>query len=421
MSIARRFDLSNSLIHFFRNVDCSAKVDSYFVAPEIFGFGNIVEDDKYSSIFLLRSAIRNAYLWATWSYRKNSRAIYGPYPATCFSEMPIAAFLKSVQSRKRSNSPISHHALVLEKTELYELGARPVIYGLSTNATLPRSNNGGPRMIDRDVLPICEQYRYVTYNPANNRPVDWSHEREWRLPFTDEAFITSYEKKINDYGLPDLPIDIPGFHLNGSSYNRIGVIVTNEDERDLILHDMMVVRDRDNNKAYAYIIISDRYPDINLIIDPDDIDAAIKASLVDLDQYDQPSPADKRLVEEFRRAINYVESNASTPEKGEFGGCWLWLYDNSHPLTRALIRDDRIIITTSGKHLVELYEYNDSRSLRQREKMTIELAEVLKKNLGIEAGYHSVLLSDNPNGVPFYCSDNLGCMKQYNYASYHLP
>ena len=43
------------------------------------------------------------------------------------------------------------------------------------------------------------------------------------------------------------------------------------------------------------------------------------------------------LSEHFRELVKGVEAEADAPEAGEFGGCWLWITDNRHELTRAFV------------------------------------------------------------------------------------
>ena len=88
----KRFDLSDWLIHFFRHVDLDGA--SSVPMPEHMGFENLYESSKLSPFFLLRCALRQGKLWATWSLRNGNRTIYGNDPAACFTEMPIAAFSK---------------------------------------------------------------------------------------------------------------------------------------------------------------------------------------------------------------------------------------------------------------------------------------------------------------------------------------
>jgi hypothetical protein len=94
-----RFDLSDHLIHFFRAVN-SEHADCPTL-PQDWDAESLTEDTGLSPFFMLRCAVRQARLWATWSFRNGRRTIYGPNPAICFTEMPLAAFLESAQQLDR--------------------------------------------------------------------------------------------------------------------------------------------------------------------------------------------------------------------------------------------------------------------------------------------------------------------------------
>lgn len=155
-----RFDLSPFLIHFFRNVDLSKSDGSLFV--DDWGPGAIVEDDRLTAFFRLRNAIRLRRLWSTWSVRKGRRTVYGPDPAVCFTDMPIAAFIEAGIAREKKGEAMSPLALVLPKRDLHAAGALPAIYGLDGLPPLPSGNGGGPRIMPASALPLAEQFRYVT-------------------------------------------------------------------------------------------------------------------------------------------------------------------------------------------------------------------------------------------------------------------
>ena len=151
MKNAERYDLSRRLIHFFRKIDLED--GSAPDVPEDWGMGSIAEDTVYSPMFLMRSAIRHGHLWATWSRRKNIRTVYGPYPAICFTDMPMAAFIEASRVRQSLGQKISTFALTFPKEQMFRIGANPVIYGLSDRSVvLPRGTSGGERIIPENVL-----------------------------------------------------------------------------------------------------------------------------------------------------------------------------------------------------------------------------------------------------------------------------
>lgn len=409
-----RFDLSDWLIHFFRDIDFEGNNSTTYVGH--MGWGNVAEDFKYSALFMLRCAIRSGRLWATWSFRNNVRTIYGPSPTVCFTEMPIAAFLESGEKRHRRGEAMSPFALVFPKRDIFSAGANPVIYGLSDRSYWPPSGKGGgPRIIDPAVLPEYEQYRYVTYNPASTKPIDWSHEREWRWPCRDD--FSHVESAINNYGMVDEAMDIPGLDFYQENIEGIGVVVKNKSQASWIAHDILVLVDRGiiEKGTFEFILASDELPSSVALFKPEDTYKAISNSLIDLAPIFSHKKEDlKAIAKEFSDIVKDIEKNAPKPESGELGGCWLWILDNTNMFTRALLSDFRVVVSESGKYLVELDEFSDFRSLREREEMTQKLAKFVGKKYGVECGYFSVVNSGDPNDLPFYNSDHLDNRMHYN-------
>lgn len=413
MSNNDRYDLSDRLIHFFRPLIASD--DSSPTLPENWGFGNIDEGEEYPAIFLLRCAIRHRKLWATWSYRKGNRTIYGPYPATCFTEMPLAAFIEASAKRSAKGQKISTYALMFKKKEVYELGARPVIYGLSDiGANLPTNNGGRERIINKKYLPLKEQYRYVTFNPASSSPIDWTHEREWRLPYYDD--ISEFTYKLEECGVVEFE-EIPGHDIDSYSFSEIGVIVNKKTEIPLIIHDILSLVDRGiiDKGTYRYVICSEKIKDIVALRDPKNEKKLIEESIIDIDEFfyvDNKRDSDYLFF--LRELEAKVEESEGEDEFGEFGGCWLWIYDNFHPFTRALINQGKITVNQDGKYLYFPSYFSDSRSLSQREKMVKKLSKLINKKFNVNCGYFSVLNSDDPDELPFYNDDVLDNSLHYN-------
>jgi hypothetical protein len=331
--------------------------------------------------------------------------------------MPTAAFLEASNARQRHGEKISSFAITFPKAAMFSLGARPVIYGLSGDYDLPSGVGGGPRLMDVAVLPLHEQYRYVTYNPSGSRRVDWTHEREWRWPFTGD--IAKFEKEIEEMGIVDDVTDIPGLDFF-AALDGIGVIVNTNEEAKKVLHDILVLVDRDKitHTQFSYILVTDNIPSFTTIRDSDEEQRAIAAAAIDLTEFLQPKPAvDSLIAGQVHSIIEDVENSAEPPEAGELGGCWIWLLDNTHPVTRSLVNEERVEVNSEGKYLLFPYEFSDSRSLRQREEMTRDVARRLQTELGVTAGYFSVLNSDNPDAVPWYNDDHLDDRLHYNWAN----
>lgn len=412
MRNTQRFDLSDWLIHFFRTLDIeTANIPAI---PDHWGFANEVEDTKLSPFFLLRNAVRRNKLWATWSMRGNKRTIYGSSPAVCFTEMPLAAFIESGNSRANRGEAMSAYGLMFRKEALFEEGARPVIYGLSVNAVMPNGENRGVRIIPHGTLPALEQYRYVAYNPNFKKyPIDWTHEREWRFPYRGE--LPDYE----EMWLPTDQDSIPSLEFSKPNLSGMGAVVKTQVQAEKLIYDILTKIDCGElgQAHYAHVLCLENLPDTQKLRDPIEVNEAINANLLKLNPYFSMSKEESQLLDtQFARMVEAIENEAPEPELGEFGGCWLWLLENTHPLVRALVRAGRVLVSSDGRYLAQLQEFSDSRSLRQREDMTRKLADRLLAEFGIESGYFSVLGHDNLDGVPFYCDVGNDNRFFYNYA-----
>jgi len=416
----RRYDLSERLIHFFRNLDLDDGTAPHL--PEEWGWSNIAEPPKFSAMFLMRCAIRHGRIWATWAMRSRVRTIYGPNPAICFTDMPTAAFLEASFERQKAGQKISSMALTFSKKHMFDLGARPVIYGLTEdNVSIPSGGGGGPRIIPVSAMPYGEQYRYVAYYPTGSRRVDWTHEREWRWRYNGS--LKEFESEIVQHGQVNGVRDIPGLDIYNQTLNNIGVIVNTDEEAKMVLHDVLVLVDRRqiSPTTYDYVFVSDKIPSPATIRDPDSEQEAIANATIDLTEFITPKPQrDHRLAQRVKAISLEVEASAGDPKVGEPGGCWLWLVDNVHVLTRALLNCGNVVINREGKYLMPLHLSNGERALRQREEITTELAQRLGKEFGIESGYYSVLASNDPNGLPFYNDNHINNERHYNLSCYGL-
>ncbi len=409
-----RFDLSDWLLHFFREIDLQSSNSIIF--PEDMGFSNIHEDDILSPLFMLRCAIRHGRLWATWAKRNGKRTIYGPNPAVCFTEMPIAAFLESSKQREAQGEAMSSFALVFPKKDMFKADAIPVIYGLSDKTVVvPSGEKYKKRIFDPKILPEIEQFRYVTYNPGSNYPVDWTHEREWRWPYRGD--LSGFEKELETYGIVDGPDDIPGFDFYQNGIKEMGVIVKTQEQAQWVIHDILCLVDRGviQKDTFGFVLPVDKLSSYDKLREPKNLSDIISESLIDLEPYFSISETEfDKINKDFSTIVSDVERNSGNPERGEIGGCWLWILDNTSILARALIYSERLRVSKDNKYLVWLDEFSDMRSMSQREAMTEEVASKITEKYGVECGYYSVLGSNDVNRVPFYVSDHLDNNMYYN-------
>lgn len=407
----RRFDLSEWLIHFFRHLDLRKK--DVPDTPGDWGFGAIAEDYDLHPFFLLRNAVRHNRLWATWSIRGNNRTIYGPHPAVCFTEMPLAAFIESGELRAKRGEAMSTYALMFKKEQLFKQGALPVIYGLSSNGTIPRGVPHKPRIIPEELLPLSEQYRYVSYSLNSSRKIDWTHEREWRYPYRGSMELSHDPSKPLSTTQPILP----GLELSLPDFSGIGAVVEKEGQAERLIYDILTKVDRGefSSTQYSHVLCLEKLPDSRDLRSPDSVDAAVESSLIKLEPYFAMGQGEAQaLADRFISIVCEIEAAAPEPEFREFGGCWLWFLDNRSSLVRALVKKELVFVSETGRYLARLNNFSDSRSLSQREEMTKQLSDRLEDEFGVECTYFSVLLSDDPDGVPFYNGDVLSDSFFYN-------
>lgn len=397
-----RFDLSNYLIHFFRDVDLEGRNGIIF--PEHMGWHNLYEDTFFPAFFMLRAALRNGRLWATWSMRNGVRTIYGPNPAVCFTEMPIVAFLQAGHARWESGQAMSPFALVFPKEVLFQLGALPVISGSSSNAGFSTHfDKSGNRMLPKAIIPSLEQFRYVTLDIGGAKNIDWTHEREWRWPYRGDC--SGVNSQIKEFGTVSSWDEIHGLDFYRVGIRGIGVIVETKGQAELVVSDMLTLVDSGLAAAdtFGFVLVRNLLSALNHLQDPASIAHAIASAMVNLDPYFAlPDETCEEYSNRFSRFVRQVEETAGLPSYSEFGGCWLWLHDNASPLTRALLRTGRAFVSRDGRYLASLYEFSDSRGLQEREAMATRLASMVKAEFGMSCGYFSVLGSDDPAAVPFY-------------------
>jgi hypothetical protein len=96
----------------------------------------------------------------------NDGYVKGTRRAVCFSEIPLSVVHHIANAPSESNEKKKYrfYGLAFSKRTIFEAGGRPVIY-------LPDSEGGW--------IPQDQKWRHVRYEFGS---VDWTHEREWRLP-----------------------------------------------------------------------------------------------------------------------------------------------------------------------------------------------------------------------------------------------
>lgn len=119
--------------------------------------------------------------------------ISGKIPAVCFQDIPLHSVCENIlyeQSLKREKKAVNYRytgfGLRFSKEYIFRKGGRPVIYDIKNQA--------------KEYLNPEDYWRIVNLNLSDNQNiVDWSHEREWRVPGNLEFELSEVEVLIHDY------------------------------------------------------------------------------------------------------------------------------------------------------------------------------------------------------------------------------
>lgn len=105
--------------------------------------------------------------------------VYEPEGAACFYDCPIEIIKDVIQSSPSNRKP---HGIMVPKTEFWDMGGRPAIY-TDLNKAEERTS----------VWPKSQAFRLINTNLCRTPdPIDWTHEREWRVKgeFPLGGFVT---------------------------------------------------------------------------------------------------------------------------------------------------------------------------------------------------------------------------------------
>ena len=187
-----------------------------------------IEDDA-PAFSVLRKIIHDGYIRSGWSLRNGSPTIYGPYSAVCFTEMPLYALIEYAKDRGAASEYVGSYGIAFLRRELFDAGARPVIYGLSSqhkeaddDCSDPYYGRGGRCLSAKCGIGLTEQYRYVYTKLSAQKSIDWMHEREWRWPL--------FPKEHDLAGMPFLLSSEWGYQ-----FSQIVIIVSEDDEQQILL------------------------------------------------------------------------------------------------------------------------------------------------------------------------------------------
>lgn len=238
--IENRSDMTSWVTHFIH--DRNPKYEPDYLLGQIFpvhvdkelndrfaSWG--ISDYKYplepdaSALSVLLKIIVDGHIRSGWAYRNNKPSVYGPRAACCFTEMPLSGLVN--YAKTRSSESVSNYVIALQKSEFFEAGGRPVIYGLSH---FPKEDKEWTDTLFKQIG-SSELYRYVSTDLSGNRKVDWTHEREWRW--------VDHEDK---YDCPGLPIWLVS-EQQSPLFTQSLIMINKEDETAVVLDQLKKIYD----------------------------------------------------------------------------------------------------------------------------------------------------------------------------------
>lgn len=181
--ISKRMDITSMLTHLTRPQE---------------KFKDIKDESKINleSVKNLIKILKDKTLYGSST---ESGFIVGNRKAVCFQDAPLYGIIQNVENeinnRKNStNNKIrySGNGLLFSKFYIYERNGRPVIYDKTEEV--------------KSYLPENQYWRIVNFQLTVTPPktIDWTHEREWRVPGDleidyDRTHVVLYDKDAYDY------------------------------------------------------------------------------------------------------------------------------------------------------------------------------------------------------------------------------
>lgn len=391
-----RIDLSDKLIHFVRAVNRES--DDYLLSEmhsHDFAFGEIVETDEISPFFVLRRILRKLQVLSTWSFRGGNKTINGDFPAVCFTEMPISAFVRSSIVRLSKGQNISNYAFVFDKKQMFNLGARPVIYGRTRNEEFPPS----------------ELYRFVSFDLSRQPyPIDWTHEREWR--WANFAYIHKAIPPF-DYGFEEGEIDEDliklmhqrdesrieshGLNLDKVILSGVGIILKSKDQARQILRDILWLIDlgKIHRKLFTYILyFEDLKMNVGQQLEDRNINQLIKKGTIEVDPYYHVNLGERgKLIKQILQLDSeLIESFSPSAFQGWTNGISFPCFnDNFNKAARLLVGTPFVQITKWGRYLIKLKCLNQTQSYEVNEDFVKDIVNPkLSEILGVSLTFYSV-------------------------------
>jgi len=408
-----RIDLTDWIIHFVhsripendpREIFYDPEEEDCLEVPNNFNYDGepIFQKDEYEeedygleddaeAFYVLKKILHDGIIKTGWSFRKGNATIYGPKAATCFTEMPLYALIEYSKTRSYSGY-IEPYGIAFIKEELFEAGARPVIYGLSgkhqeANETDPNFGIGIRTLTQSCGIGLKEMYRYVYTSIKSAKRIDWTHEREWRW--------ADLQGEFDFAGMPFYAEE------ENISFSKIIVFVKSSDEVIKIIEYLQHLYHSENTnfgRLYNLSLIQNTH--VLAIEDLERLDVnPVTIKFDDLPLHSIPK-IEKVIVrpevlEKVKAAIEkasqiyYDESDRIFKQSGDNGLCgWanIQTYESNTEITQALMDLDIANSYGKGYYNISLNKSYPSQSLYIDEPGKILAAKFLTEELGQHFG-----------------------------------
>jgi len=372
----KQMRISDFLAYSFRDITEANRQNHLW--PYRLTLGNYTDSDyDYApAFFCLRMAIREKAIWADLGEWSSSNVLYD-----------LGVYLSEPQLSPLPSNALAtagfEYCLLLPRKGAMRLGAAyyPTWgdYDSDNQEESPNEDNDSGKL-------------YVAQRDPPTAPEASTTPGGWFLPC--KASRSALRAFDEDAQFPE-PSMMPGLPLDKKALKGIGVVVRTQTEADWICRDLLTMVDRDlikRNEAdldhFAFVLPLDQIPsnfDVN--------DSVAFTSLVSKHRVDLAALADVNdeiavdMTASFNALVQTVQDRHPPRATGTRGGTsWLWLLDNHHPLTRALMKTYRVRIPQAGFYLFRNM-FTGVRDLEQKEEMITELAALVKQTFRIEASY----------------------------------
>ncbi len=161
----------------------------------------------------------------------------------------------------------------------------------------------------------------------------------------------------------------------------MGVIVETLTQEKRVLSDILTLIDRKDADldSFSFLLCLERTPNISANISAIESQKVINENSIKLSLYMFKSPEDDLNCRVFKELNScFFKRFQYKSEIKEKGRSWLWIQDNTHPITRSLLRSGQCFVSEEGRYLVEMPEIF-SFVLREQERYVQDLSLELQK------------------------------------------